>query len=490
MTVSRRTFLSGATAAGMLLAAGCTDDGLRSGPATTRPRPDAGAARRVVVVGAGLAGLTAALDLSDAGWEVVVIEARDRVGGRVHTLRDFETTLHAELGGESIDDNHRALLAMVDRLDLRTERRPANRERTGVVYRQGRRTGIAEFVAQRGGRVLQDYDGFDVAVARLAEDVDPERPERSARAEELDARSAADLIADLTPVPEARFLIEADTRSYYNAEPADISLLFLAQQWAVVADVPYGAEETMRIAGGNSQLPEAMAAAFGGAVGFGQPVGSVIHDADGVRVTTDQDVAPVDAAHLVLATPPRPLRDVRFDPALPPTVAATIDGLDLGPAAKVITEYERPFWRGDGRSGVTVADLPFGVTWDAADSYDTGGPGLLAAFITGDAAVELGNLGDEERILAVHRQLDEVYPEGRGLRAGRAATIAWGNEVFTGGGYAAYAPGQVIPYWPILREPVGRIHFAGEHTEALGGYMESAVRSGHRIAGEIGPPPG
>ena len=88
-------------------------------------------------------------------------------------------------------------------------------------------SGIADFVAQRGGRVLDDYDGFDVLLARTAEGVDPEYPEQSDRAEELDGRSVADLIDELDPVPEARFLIEADTRSYDNAEPADISLLFL-----------------------------------------------------------------------------------------------------------------------------------------------------------------------------------------------------------------------------------------------------------------------
>jgi monoamine oxidase len=490
VTLSRRTFLGGAVAGGVLLAAGCSDDSSRSSPATTRPRPDAGAASRVIVVGAGLAGLTTALDLTEAGWDVVVLEARDRVGGRVFTLRDdFSDGLHAECGGESIDDNHRDLQAMLRRFDLRTEPRPANREATGVVYRRGRRSGIADFVAQRGGQVLDDYEGLDVAVARLAEDVDPERPERSARAEELDARSAADLIDDLTPVPEARFLIEADTRSYYNAEPEDISLLFLAQQWAIVADVPYSAEETMRIAGGNSQLPEAMAAALGDALHLRQPLQSVEHRHDGVFATA-AEVA-FDAAHLVLAVPPRPLRDVRFSPGLPPAVATMIDGLELGAAAKVITEYARPFWRDQGQSGLTVSDLPFGVTWDSADSYDTGGPGLLTAFITGDAAAALGDLSDDERILAVHRQLDEVYPQGRALRSGFAATTAWRNELLTGGGYAVFAPGQVIPYWPTLREPTGRIHFAGEHTEALCGYMESAVRSGHRVAAAIGPaPPG
>ena len=488
MPLSRRTFLAGAAASGVLLAAGCSDDSSSSSPATTRPRPDAGAARRVVVVGAGLAGLTTALDLAEAGWDVVVLEARDRVGGRVFTLHDsFGDGLHAEGGGESIDDNHHDLLAMLRRFDLRTEQRLADREGTGVAYRQGRRWAIADFVAQRGGRVLDDYDGFDTLLARTAEGVDPEYPERSDRAEELDGRSGADLIDELDPVPEARFLIEADTRSYYNAEPADISLLFLAQQWNIVADVPYRAEETMRVAGGNSQLPEAMAAMLGAAVRLDSPVHSITHDADGVRVETEG--GPVDGAHLVLAAPPRPLRDIAFDPVLPRAVAAMINGLELGPAAKVITQYERPFWRDQGLSGLTVADLPFGVTWDSADSYDTGGPGLLTAFITGAAAAELTELADDERIAEVQRQLDEVYPEGRELRSEFAATTAWRAEPFTGGGYAVYRPGEMVPYWPALREPTGRIHFAGEHTDSLAGYMESAIRSGHRIATTIGSAP-
>jgi monoamine oxidase len=89
-------------------------------------------------------------------------------------------------------------------------------------------------------------------------------------------------------------------------------------------------------------------------------------------------------------------------------------------------------------------------------------------------------------ITLFQRQLDRVYPEGKALRTARAATTAWANDPYTGGGYAVYRPGQMAPFWPIVREGLERISFAGEHTEALAGFMESAVRSGHRVAAQLG----
>jgi monoamine oxidase len=197
---------------------------------------------------------------------------------------------------------------------------------------------------------------------------------------------------------------------------------------------------------------------------------------------------PVDAAHLILAVPMPPLRRVRFVPALPAAVAAVIDRLDLGAAAKVIHEYAARFWEGEGIPGFTVADLPFHVAWAPTDSYAAPG-GLLSQFVTGKAARAAARLTDARRIATFRRQLDRVYPEGRSLHTTHAATMAWANERYTGGGYAVYRPGQMVPFWPTLRNGLPRIRFAGEHTEALAGYMESAVRSGHRVAASLGAAP-
>ncbi len=487
MALTRRAFLGGlaGASAGVLLG-GCGPTAPAT-PVTTRPRPDEGSRHRVVVVGAGLAGLVAALDLSDAGWEVVVLEARTRVGGRVLTLRDdFSDGLHAEGGGESIDDNHHRILARLAANGLRTERRSTERQQA-VVFRRGRRQTATAFAAGRSGQVGADYARYYDAVARLGHGVDAEHPDRARRAEELDGRSLADLLDDLALVPEARFLVEAEESSEYNVEPGDLSLLFLAQQEAAVADVPDRAAETMRVHGGNDRLPAALATALGDSLRTGRPVTAVEHGRDGVRVHAGG--APVDAAHLVLALPPPPLSQIRFDPVLPPSVAA-VTGLGLGPTTKVVTRYERAFWRDEGLSGLTVSDNGFDIAWDAADSYDAGGSGMLTAFTTGDEGARLSGLDDRQRIERVQAEVDEVYPRSAELRSGEAATTAWAREVFTGGAYAAYRPGQVTALWPVLRSAVGPIRFAGEHTEALAGYMESAVRSGERVARAIGPAPG
>lgn len=494
--LTRRGLLLGAGAAGLTAAFGCSSDADRSSPPTVssvRDRPDPTDATRVIVIGAGLAGLTAALDLRDAGWDVVVLEARDRVGGRVHTLDGgvdgvpFDEGSRAEAGGESIDDNHGQLLAMLRRFEIDTEDRATERDAETLIRFEGSTYRPEDFSELDDGEALVSYVTVEDALDALAEELglDPEHPEEVDDAEGVDARSLADFFDDLDLSPAGRFLAEQEMVSEYAAELADLSLLFVLQQTAVVADVPYDAAETMRVAGGNSRLPVAMAEELGDAVVLSAPVTAIDHTSSGVVVTAGG--AEYRAAHVVLAVPPAPLRTVEFRPPLPDPLRAAIAELNLGPAVKVVSEFDRPFWRDDGASGLTVSDDTYRVSWDAADSYDTG-RGLLTTFTTANAGLVLADLDDLARIERVQGELERVFPGSREHLTGAAATMSWPDEPFTGGAYAAYAPGQLTRFWAPLRSGTPVLHFAGEHTESLAGYMESAVRSGHRVASEIGEP--
>ena len=492
--LTRRGLLAGAGATGIATALGCSSDGSTSSVSSVRDRPDAGSATRVIVIGAGLAGLTAALDLRAAGWDVTVLEARDRVGGRVLTLHGdaggipLSEGLRAELGGESIDDNHDQLLAMLKRFDIETEERATARDAATLIRYRGATYIPAEFGELDGGGALTSYVAVEEALTELADDlaIDPDHPDKVDDAEGVDARSLADFIEELELTPAGRFLAEQELTSEYAAEPADLSLLFVLQQTAVVAEVSYDAAETMRIAGGNDRLPEAMAAELGDAVVLSSPVTKVSHGSGGVLAVTS-DGREHHGAHLVLAVPPAPLRTISFSPELSGDLRAAVAELDLGPAVKVVSEFDRPFWREAGLSGLTVSDDTYRVSWDATDSYESD-RGLLTTFTTAGAGLLLADLDDVTRIDQVQSELEHVLPGSGDHLTGASATWSWPAEQFTGGAYAAYAPGQLSRFWSPLRAGTARLHFAGEHTESLAGYMESAVRSGHRVAAQIGPP--
>ncbi|HVZ35317.1 MAG TPA: FAD-dependent oxidoreductase, partial [Polyangiaceae bacterium] len=146
------------------------------------------------------------------------------------------------------------------------------------------------------------------------------------------------------------------------------------------------------------------------------------------------------------------------------------------------------FWEAEQLSGFTVTDLAMGVAWSSSDSYASQA-GLMTDFLTGTAATQAAAMPEPARIASFQQQLDQVYPEGAVSQTGTATTVSWIDEVYTGGGYAVYKPGQMMRFWPALRAGTPRVRFAGEHLEAPAGYMESAVRSGHRVAQELGAPP-
>lgn len=424
----------------------------------------------VVVVGGGLAGLTAAWTLREAGVEVTLVEAAPGLGGRVRTWRG--DGWYAEAGGEFVDGRHADLRALLKEMGLGLEPVGGGTEDLeGVALLDGRHHPLdkvfhgplGEALARVEGPLLEIGEGF----ADLAD------PAGHPRAAAVDARSAADLLDEVGLTGRARWLVEHELRGELSVEPGDASLLYWAQLATATAEDEL---EAHRIAGGGDRLVGRLAAALGDAVLLATPVSAVEVGPGGVRVRAGDRTLQAD--RVVLATPPVAAAAIRFEGRIPDALLDALRRLRLGDATKVLTVHAARWWRDGGYDGTTLTDTPLGDTWEIP------GPGAgLIAFAGAAGAPQLAELGHDPAALsdAIGRLwLDVAVPDAIETRV-----VRWADERWVDGAYSAYAPGQVTSLWGVLRRPHGRVSVAGEHTARTAvGYMDGAVESGRRAAAE------
>ena len=432
----------------------------------------------MVVIGAGLAGLVCAFELQRAGHRVTVLEARNRTGGRVYTVRKgFLSGQHAEGGGEFFDPGDRFLRLYVQRFglgveDLRTE--PAE-HLGGVVYLGQRRRAASSVVA---GDVKQEIDRFWIRLAGLARPLDVEDP--VAAGSVLDHQSAASLLETPLLGDTARALLEQRLRQRFAVEPELLSLLFLCQTFKRAPGPVRTGSGAFRIRGGNDQLTQALAAQLHD-LRLLVPAQRIEIHPGGVRVGVDG--GELSGRFCVLAAPLAALKGVELLGHVPGLLGEAIDQMDYGDATKVMLQYSRRFWRAVRNSGGIVTDLTFQTTWEATGGQ-AGSHGILTAAPAGtDGSVYAHRFPTARNLLAAD-EIDDVYPGSRAL-FGHGEAAAWGNEAPSRGAAAAYGPGQVSKYWRMLRRRHGRLLLAGEHTDSYTGSMEGAVRSGRRVAAAI-----
>jgi monoamine oxidase len=451
---------------------------------------EVGPVSSVVVVGAGLAGLAAARRLVARGHEVVVVEARERVGGRTEGLVLADGT-PLELGGQWLGEGHTRMYELAGELGLATFR-TWNDEGQLLLDLQGRRSRMSPrkgAVPRISPVALADLAQGLLRFARLAGRTDLERPWLTPGAEVLDGQTWESWIRRNLRTKAGRAYFHVACEAVWAAEARDMSLLhalFYTHSNAgldTLLAVDRGAQQD-RIAGGSVLVAEAMAAALGDRVVLGCPVRRIEHDGGGVRVIArDGSHYRGDAA--VVTLPPALAGRLEYDPPLPSWRDQLTQRMPAGSVIKAYAIYPEPFWRQDGLNGQAASDTgPVKVTFD--NSPPSGTPGVLMGFLEGNDARLWARRGQAERREAVIGCFVRYF----GQAAARPAQYVerdWMAEEFTRGCYGAHLPpGVWTSYGQAWRAPVGRLYWAGtECAPRWNGYMEGAVRSGETAADAV-----